>query len=654
MATSTPTRRHRSLEPTPFIPSSSPTERSSSVSPARSGKQSACTYTFTPRRIKSLPRAWERRPLTPHVPRNDVQKIWKRVPLGEVMANVGHGWRKDVGGGNVNGRAVKRLKVTLQEADKENVARYLPSKWEDGAGVNSPKRKAVHAACGFVAVNAAAAVQGEGDGHFLEETAEGVDVDHGVSDVMNVELVNDVSEHIEMAGVDASVRSQQEEGDEEQQREEGNGLSHDVLDSLDSPTPSEESDEQERTATLNPERSSVEKSMANSIHSEEIPGPMQQTLECQAGLLSNTLQTANQAPPLSTDHDDTAFLHDFLSRARAQKAAKQQEAMSQDQAAIPMDIANANATGSNDIISSNVPTTSHVGNAQEPVPTTSNTWDETPVLRADQDTEPSVVSPRRSSRLTTRLPRPQKPITTVPSNIALKRLNGTEFIATQRETQSLAMTTRANTKRNKADAVNVQLKLIQLAAEQKAQAGQVRPLHFPKKDGAERKKRKNTKVVSWDNTIARFEDGEEVLNSSLDEPGSDAETQGDQKPLVANENTDGIGGAEDEKNETGGNPEENKENDEIHREEQKQVRKVRRLRKLNVGNVNGTPAPKRRASLGIPVPTTAASSLLSSVMGDSTEREMAGFLEEAAKQTIVPVGREQGAHAKPRILRRRT
>lgn len=555
------------------------------------------------------------------------------------MANVGDGWRRQLGR-NVNGRVVKRLKVTLQEEDKENTIQYLPSKWEDGTGVNSPKRKAAHAAAGFVAVNIEQRC--EDDGHSPDETAEEVDVDRGGSDVMRAELVNNGSKHIEMAGAVAAVRSQQE-------RDEC-GLSRDVLDSVDSPTQGEEKNP---TATLHPEGiAAIEESMASSIGLDEIPGPAQQTQECEAECLSNTSQTATQLLSTSTDHDDTAYLYEFLTRARAQKAAKKQaEAMSQDQESSPRD--DMDNTGSDEPASSNVPTACHIEDIQEPILPISNTLDETPALRADQDAEPNVTSPRRSSRLTTRLPRPQKPITTVPSNISLKRLNGTEFIATQRETQSLAMTTRANTKRNKADAINVQLKLIQLAAEQKAQAGQVRPTQAQKQDGVERKKRKKTKVVSWDNTIARFEDGEEVFNSSLDEMGDDADAQGENLCLAI-ENTNGLDGSKDAMNQTEQNAEENKENDETLEEEKKQFRKVRRLRKMNVGNVNGTPAPKRRASLGIPVPT-AASALLSNVMGESTEKEMAGFLEEAAKQTIVPVGREQGtAHAKPRILRRRT
>ncbi|KAJ9624379.1 hypothetical protein H2204_010832 [Knufia peltigerae] len=650
MTTPTPTRRHQSFEPTPFIPSSSPTERSSSVSPARSLK--GPTYTFTPKRIKSLPRAWERRPLTPYVPRNDVQKIWKRVPLGEIKASAGDGWRKQQGG-NVNGRPVKRLKVTLQEGGKENVIQYLPSKWEDGVGVNSPKRKAVHTAGGFVAVNAAPL--GEDDDNPPDEVAgEKVDVDLEGSSVTRVELVNNGSERIEMAGADGEVLPPEEPGEDR--------LSRDVLDSVDSSTRSEEKD---HTATLNSEETAeIEESAVTSIALDETLDPARQTQECEADSLSNTSQTANQIFSLSTDHDDTAYLHDFLTRARAQKAAKQQaEATSPDQEASP--VHDMDTKGPDERTSSNTPTTCHVENIQESTVPTSNTCDGTPTLQADQDTEPNATSPRRSSRLTTRLPRPQKPLTTVPSNISLKRLNGTEFIATQRETQSLAMTTRANTKRNKADAINVQLKLIQLAAEQRAQAGQVRPpQQVQKQDGAaERKKRKRTKVVSWDNTIARFEDGEEVSNSSLNLMEDDTEAQGQNLCVASTEDTSGPGRSEiaENRDQTEQHVEESRENDEFPRDEKKQVtRKVRRLRKMNVGTVNGTPAPKRRASLGIPVPTGAASALLSNVMGESTEREMAGFLEEAAKQTsIVPMGRgERGtmmnASTKPRILRRRT
>ena len=101
---------------------------------------------LSPRRVHSLPRAWERRPATPHVPRNEAQKIWKRVALSVVGTGEAQQWRKETS--KLKTRPVKRLRVTHlgDDEDKENVD-YAASKWEEeGLATPSPKRKVVE--CG--------------------------------------------------------------------------------------------------------------------------------------------------------------------------------------------------------------------------------------------------------------------------------------------------------------------------------------------------------------------------------------------------------------------------------------------------------------------------------------------------------------------------
>lgn len=91
---------------------------------------------FTPERTKQPPRAWERRPATPFVPRDDKQKIWKRVPLGEIgiepnrPANIS---RREQEATKDYVRVVKKLKVGhgSDDEDKENASAGAKTDVED-------------------------------------------------------------------------------------------------------------------------------------------------------------------------------------------------------------------------------------------------------------------------------------------------------------------------------------------------------------------------------------------------------------------------------------------------------------------------------------------------------------------------------------------
>ncbi|KAK5452321.1 hypothetical protein LTS15_007387 [Exophiala xenobiotica] len=632
--TPTPARQRQSLEPTPFIPSSSPlTEKSycsGGGSPAHVvHTDSTKRYTFTPQRVKSLPRAWERRPATPYVPRNDAQKIWKRMPLGEVMTNFGEQWQQKVAGAggantNTNGRSVKRLRVggrqdqnDQEEDDKENMIEYVPSKWDDAAAVGSPKRKSV--GVGFVAVNANAATLKPGS-----ECAGGVQ-EGGFATPSPPDGIVTVRQATEEEVCSPNTVEGSELETEVAER------SQDVSDGVKMPGQGEEKD-QTFTLESDPEPSPSGATPSEALLESALQPANPNPPEHEAGPASSTRQSNNQLATITipADQDDTAYLHDFLSRARAQKAAKQQQAIPQEQevAAAPMDgiettIATATSPESppaachiEDVsVSESTSTSARAVSLSQDEPRTS-----TPSLeQPDQEqTDTTMTSPRRSSRLITRipLPRPQKSLAILPSNIALKRLNGTEFIAMQRETQSLALTTRTNTKRNKGDAVGVQHKLVQLSAEEKAGNGygngQGPTTEVPAKKGSKRKKK--AKVVSWDSTLARYEGGEEavrVVSPDGEEVEAEPAEQEDEDattPVEAErdgkENDDG----QEREREKNGNENQNGEKVPRELEEKNQVRKVRRLRKLNVGNVNGTPAPKRRISLGIPVPVGSTSS----------------------------------------------
>jgi hypothetical protein len=209
--------------------------------------------------------------------------------------------------------------------------------------------------------------------------------------------------------------------------------------------------------------------------------------------------------------------------------------------------------------------------------TTSGSADGNVHFEPDKTQDEGPSSPcRRSSRLTTRLPRLQKPVKT----LALKRLNGTGFTSMQKETQSLALATRANTKTNKANALSVHMKLIQLQAESRAgweEANLIRDEN--------RKRKRKGKEVTWDEMLARSQDGSVVRKSY--------EEEANEEPKIAAEEITEV------PTETIVEPTEQPVVEEV-----KPLRKVRNLRRLTAGTVNGTPAPKKMTSLPVPVAST--------------------------------------------------
>lgn len=267
---------------------------------------------------------------------------------------------------------------------------------------------------------------------------------------------------------------------------------------------------------------------------------------------------------LPVDHDDTAYLNEFLSRARAQKAAK--SCSSQEN--VNMD---GDAVEEGGLMMENEDTgVAEIDTDQDGIAGGSDT-----VLAPEEDLEPNLCSPRRSSRLITRLPRPQKPVTSITSNITLKRLNGTEFIAMQKETQSLALTTRTNTKRNKGLAQSVHHRLRQLDAEARVK----QPEATVVEGEGSKKKRKKNKEVGWAEELARCQDGTIMRPSEQVTDMNEADVGLPVESGEACEEGSSTMAAE--------------------QQEKKQVKKVRKLRKLNVGTVNGTPAPKKTLNFEI-------------------------------------------------------
>ena len=520
---------------------------------------SSLHYTFTPTRPRCQPRAWERKASTPYLSRHDAQKIWKRVPLQSVSANVNATWRK---GDNTNDgvmRPVKKLRTNNVSGleNKENCD-YVTSKWEKrdemegtprrrqpqsifeiynaNAGKNSsPTQTETHLGKG--AMQAAS-----NDTQPPPETGAGNKIDgvalDDASETFSLERFSPAHQY-----VDPQLLELDHQGSACQDGTELNPAS------LFHSDPTQELPKKEHTTNnlRHPclERGSVElQSCTPSIvheTSEQGPGDTvgQGADEEATGLLAQA------------DHDDTSYLQKFLLRAQAQRVAKSQEVEA------PTEQQNVRLAGP-----CLQDTTLDKGDEDMPYKPDFSSQES----NEEEGDSKASLDYRRSARAITRLPRLQKPSTTIPSNISLRRLNGSEFISMQKDIQNLALTTRANTKKNKCTAISVRQRLMQLQVEVWQDVEDEKPA------------KKTRKAVAWAETLARFQndDGKEVaveaalLETTNIAPALFEETAASEEaPLPLQPELPEPETAKESK------------------------KRVRRQRKANSGTENGTPAPKR-------------------------------------------------------------
>ncbi|ETI27822.1 hypothetical protein G647_00271 [Cladophialophora carrionii CBS 160.54] len=540
---------------------------------------------LSPRRVQSLPRAWERRPAVPYAARNDAQKIWKRVPLGVVGATDGQKWRKETS--KLNSRPVKRLRVTHlgEDEDKENVD-YVGSKWDDdGLSTPSPRRKVLE--CGEPP---ARAVEEDQSMQISCNSDEHQDQDG------NLDKTDHGTASPELGTCEASGTLGEEPSVEGEAT-----ASPVVLDMILPPVEDANDDSCTAAVTRSSPTSELTVAMATSsgLPNENLTAPILPSNDDEHDLTTSAHRTLAAVEP-SLEDENAAYLWGFLSRTRAQKEAREQNEQNEQN---PPGLPDEAVSAGHEVVEVSKSLQIEKGAATTPEPV------DVPVTLPAANEPNIILSPRRSSRLTTRLPRPQNPVSTPTATISLKRVKGPELVANNHENQSIAVATRQNTKCNKFGAISVKIRLIQLAAEAKvressgvASAG-CDPL-IPESTAAKTKQKK----VVWAETLATYQDGSDPLKESAltDEvveaeegPRQEGGTEGSAGELRPNTSPGGEG--------LEGNVTEQSIQDlfQMLRERNKNrggMKKVRRLRRLNGGSVNGTPAPKRFTNTQLPVP----------------------------------------------------
>lgn len=233
----------------------------------------------------------------------------------------------------------------------------------------------------------------------------------------------------------------------------------------------------------------------------------------------------------SLDGDDAALLNNFLSKAKAKRAAKaamasqedaamKQKAAQEGEVVIP-DLPTPQPRRALEELDANSPSPSPqkvTSPRKAEKPTASPIRKDTSRSDGEQaengQQQPGSPTTRRSTR--TRTPR-VPPRTTIPAfqnSLSLRRAKGTEFVFLQRtEAQELSLATRKNTRQNKGNSVLPKYALKSLCTKKGSNEASLSP-----ENSTVHRKGGSGKRVCWnDARLVEFEDGEEpqpVLNSS--------------------------------------------------------------------------------------------------------------------------------------------
>lgn len=552
-------------------------------SPSSARKAFQCeAVSFTPKRTQQPPRAWERRPATPFVARDEKQKIWKRVPLGElgVDANRPSGLSRRVQEGTKDYvRIVKKLKVGHGEdtgEDKENSVVAVGSKLaqDDDYCDHLKKKKSVHFTKNSLETEAAKDDDISDSGIEIRNTfteAE-TEMDHNQSNGNEVvdspkgqKLETDTPDvsHEEPKSVEfesqAELRAPPETETQElppQEKETAHYSEEDLGTSDDG-------------AAHDQRSSSPPTILAENITVDELAAKQSMVVDPneQATIASEQSSSIGQDGSRRTSDGEATFLRAFMNRAMSEKMAREKA-----------------LEASSD--------SGEVQAQQEPPEDLEKQPDN---VAQETGNQPEPNSPlRRSKRaVATSIPR----LHAVPNAIQLKRANGTEFIFNANKPTSainIVATTRANTKKNKGSALNVSTRLEQLTSQKAGEANELEEQAKAEpstKISKKRKQEKGTedsrvkKVLRWnDENLVAFREADPEMGEELDEIEDSS-----QENASVTQNSEDLSKPVKLKLTVASSTAQKAD------KENSRQSGLRRVRRGVAGTVNGTPAPKTRA-----------------------------------------------------------
>ncbi|KAF7511922.1 hypothetical protein GJ744_003155 [Endocarpon pusillum] len=448
-------------------PTSSPSLPPRSECSALGSALQASRCAFTPPTLDRVPRPWERRPATPFAPRTETHKIWKRCE--RVAGQRSKSQAKTMNRHDERLRMVKRLRVdSLRNGDDER-----DGSWDEG----------------FVGTR------------FEELNCEGEERRRKLSNAIPCKDLCANEDRNKSGGI-LPIESDSRYSAARTTATFDGSASPTPPRSICSGGPTILADDDEPAAKG---RELQEKQSIQETDQDSIPGKIQALHGC----IGDTALFVEEKAKIChlADGEDTEYLHAFLTRARAKKAARNlpspQRQISKEK---QKPAASSPQTRSRTVLATL--------DKNSPSPTKTRKLD-TPSDRFDQDqtmlSDMKATSPvRKSGRA--RLPQPQCHQPATPSSFPFRRSNGTEFVFLQKtEAQQIAIATRSNTKRNKGDGMHPRKKLEALSSQQEPS---------PAKTA---RRKKNGKRVLWDEGLAYFAPGE-LQASDMPREQTEAET----------------------------------------------------------------------------------------------------------------------------------
>ncbi|KAJ5983425.1 hypothetical protein N7481_005524 [Penicillium waksmanii] len=478
------------------------------------------SFRFTPiKAIRALPRLWERKPATPFKGGLKPRKLWKRFQTSfsnmQTLQDTTAIIESDALQTAINTsqdsnyvRGTKRMRVGSEETQNHTEApqagrSFFETKWDSEAA--RKKRKLPDSLFDIFdekKQNTPLFAGSQFDGPAENTSA------------------NEIGKHLENVNMDFATAT-----------------SSRPLEMLQGPsrTPVYQDDAHAESSEPSGSESMAAVGEASSLAAEEQSADVVEDLQSEKNSRSgtDTHQGLRSALRSSLDGEDAELLNDFLSKAKAKRAAKATLMNAQE----PHVDATEKSSSSEDSPEAEC-VTPRSRRALEDLDTNSPSPvkvqvspskkgetvhdDETREIVAKkdlQDDEQAPASPayRRSSRV--KAPPAEAPV--APNAISLRRAKGTEFVFLQRtETQELALATKRNTRNNRGK--SVMPKYVLEAMSQQNEPSEAtesdRPGRKDRKDNSYRQSRKN---VSWnEERLAEFEDEVQSSESQEEEVGA--------------------------------------------------------------------------------------------------------------------------------------
>lgn len=252
-------------------------------------------------------------------------------------------------------------------------------------------------------------------------------------------------------------------------------------------------------------------------HKNTVPAQEITSVEQESTLVRSALQS-------SLDGEDAELLNNFLTKARAKRAAKAAMAVQENveekvtkEEEVP-DLPTPRSRRALGELDANSPSPSPQ-KVRIPSPKKAEDPAGSPLRKeiANKDKEQAGDEQQQSSPVTRRSTRvrvpPRTTTTAIRNTLSLRRAKGTEFVFLQRtEAQELALATRKNTRQNKGNAVFPKYVLKNLAQKQESDEGFPSPVRRVNKKG---------RRVCWnDARLVEFEDGDEPQPGPSDRESS--------------------------------------------------------------------------------------------------------------------------------------